>query len=108
VFLGKNSVFNALAVWIHRKHFVLRHLESKNLKTDNLCRYIGCDPVHRSGLSHGRQVSGDAGDVPDPYSNLLPTPSPCPKNKWLVFHGVTGWPALYLKQAKGLLKDARK
>ena len=90
VVLGKNSVFNALAGGINRKHFVLRYLESKDIKTDNLCRYIGCDPVYRSGLSHGIRVSGDAGDVPDPYQNFVAYPLPHPENKWLVFHRITG------------------
>jgi hypothetical protein len=35
--LGKYSVFKALAAGISRKYFVLRYLEPKKLKTENLC-----------------------------------------------------------------------
>jgi hypothetical protein len=36
VVLGKNFVFITLAAVICRKHFILRYLESKHLKTKNL------------------------------------------------------------------------
>jgi hypothetical protein len=45
VVLRKYSLFKALAALIYRKHFVLRYLEPKNLKTKNLCgRAHGAGP----------------------------------------------------------------
>ena len=53
VFLGKLAVFNGLATVICRKCFVLRSLDTKILKTENLfggMRGAGLEAMPRPGL----------------------------------------------------------
>jgi hypothetical protein len=59
VVLGKYPVFNGMATWIYRKHFVLRYLNSKYLKKRGLSG--GCampEPTGISRLLWGRPLHG--------------------------------------------------
>ena len=59
VVLGKYPVFNGMATWIYRKHFVLRYLNSKYLKKRGLSG--GCAMPEPTGISHllwGRPLHG--------------------------------------------------